>query len=197
MADPAAVYPPAPLCRCIQQWAPLKRHKCPPSPGKVTVRQVIEKYFVAAGFAFVHADSTTDVCAVEAVKIEELDPEAVRAGLTEYTAKLASLQARTCATPSTEKPTVLPLGALCQTSDRGLQMRPSHKVRTCHSTSDSVLDARLTISSPACRDSRPRCMSSWSRYPAVISVCMPSVAQSPDLLLSEWRNANQAAALSR
>ena len=47
---------------------------------------------MAAGFAFVHADSTTDVCAVEAVKIEELDPEAVRAGLTEYTAKLASLQ---------------------------------------------------------------------------------------------------------
>ena len=58
------------------------------------MRQVIEKYFVAAGFAFVHADSTTDVCAVEAVKIEELDPEAVRAGLTEYTAKLASLQVR-------------------------------------------------------------------------------------------------------
>ena len=28
-----------------------------------------------------HADSSTDVCAVEAVKLEDLDPEAVRAGL--------------------------------------------------------------------------------------------------------------------
>ena len=65
-----------------------------PEPRYRMFYQVIEKYFVAAGFAFVHADSTTDVCAVEAVKIEELDPEAVRAGLTEYTAKLASLQAR-------------------------------------------------------------------------------------------------------
>lgn len=52
----------------------------------------VEKYFVAAGFAFIHPDSTTDLCAVEAVKLDELDPEAVRAGLTEYTAKLASLQ---------------------------------------------------------------------------------------------------------
>jgi hypothetical protein len=36
------------------------------------------------------------VCAVEAVKLEDLDPEAVRAGLSEYQAKLGSLQARTC-----------------------------------------------------------------------------------------------------
>lgn len=48
------------------------------------------------GFAFINADSTTDVCAVEAVKLEDLDPEAVRAGLSEYQAKLGSLQARTC-----------------------------------------------------------------------------------------------------
>lgn len=52
----------------------------------------VEKYFVAAGFAFIHADSSTDLCAVEAVKLDQLDPEAVRAGLTEYTAKLASSQ---------------------------------------------------------------------------------------------------------
>lgn len=45
-----------------------------------------------AGFAFINADSTTDVCAVEAVKLEDLDPEAVRAGLSEYQAKLGSLQ---------------------------------------------------------------------------------------------------------
>jgi F-type H+-transporting ATPase subunit delta len=53
-------------------------------------------YAEYAGFAFINADSTTDVCAVEAVKLEDLDPEAVRAGLSEYQAKLGSLQARTC-----------------------------------------------------------------------------------------------------
>jgi len=42
----------------------------------------------------VHADSSTDVCAIEAVKLEDLDPEAVRAGLQEYTAKLGALQAK-------------------------------------------------------------------------------------------------------
>jgi len=67
-------------------------------PGVITVHKEldkqVEKYFVAAGFAFIHADSSTDVCAVEAVKVEDLDPEAVRAGLTEYTAKLASLQGK-------------------------------------------------------------------------------------------------------
>lgn len=67
-------------------------------PGVVTVHsemdKQVEKYFVAAGFAFIHADSSTDLCAVEAVKLDELDPEAVRAGLAEYTAKLASSQVR-------------------------------------------------------------------------------------------------------
>ena len=54
-------------------------------PGVLTIHteldKAVEKYFVSAGFAFVHADSTTDVCAVEAVRVEDLDPEAVRAGL--------------------------------------------------------------------------------------------------------------------
>jgi F-type H+-transporting ATPase subunit delta len=54
-------------------------------PGVQTIHNEldtdVEKYFVSAGFAFVHADSTADVCAVEAVKVEDLDPEAVRAGL--------------------------------------------------------------------------------------------------------------------
>ena len=54
-------------------------------PGVLTIHteldKAVEKYFVAAGFAFVHADSTADVCAVEAVRVEDLDPEAVRAGL--------------------------------------------------------------------------------------------------------------------
>jgi F-type H+-transporting ATPase subunit delta len=67
-------------------------------PGVVTIHSEldkdIEKYFVSAGFAFINADSTTDVCAVEAVKLEDLDPEAVRAGLSEYQAKLGSLQGK-------------------------------------------------------------------------------------------------------
>ncbi len=54
-------------------------------PGVVTIHseldKEIEKYFVSSGFAFVHADSSADVCAVEAVKVADLDPEAVRAGL--------------------------------------------------------------------------------------------------------------------
>ncbi len=36
------------------------------------------QYFVSSGFAFVHADSTTDVCAVEAVPLEQLDHDAVK-----------------------------------------------------------------------------------------------------------------------
>ena len=67
-------------------------------PGVVTIHKEldkdIEKYFVSGGFAFVHADSTTDVCAVEAVPLSDLDADAVRAGLAEYTAKLASVQAK-------------------------------------------------------------------------------------------------------
>lgn len=54
-------------------------------PGVVTVHteldKELEKYFVSSGFAFVHADSSADVCAVEAVKVSDLDPEAVKAGL--------------------------------------------------------------------------------------------------------------------
>jgi len=67
-------------------------------PGVVTVHKTLDKeidrYFVSSGFAFVHADSSTDVCAIEAVKLEDLDPEAVRSGLQDYTAKLGALQAK-------------------------------------------------------------------------------------------------------
>lgn len=41
----------------------------------------VSKYFVSGGFAFVHPDSTADICAVEAVKVSDLDVDAVRAGL--------------------------------------------------------------------------------------------------------------------
>ena len=54
-------------------------------PGVVTVHNQLDKdisrYFVSSGFAFVHGNSSTDICAVEACKVEDLDPEAVRAGL--------------------------------------------------------------------------------------------------------------------
>lgn len=67
-------------------------------PGVVTVHKEldkqVDKYFVSSGFAFVHDDSTADLCVVESVKLDELDPEAVRAGLAEYTAKLAASQAK-------------------------------------------------------------------------------------------------------
>lgn len=67
-------------------------------PGVVTIHKEldkeIEKYFVSGGFAFVHSDSTADVCAVEAVPIKDLDEGAVQAGLQEYTAKLAAVQGK-------------------------------------------------------------------------------------------------------
>jgi len=46
-------------------------------PGVVSVHvndKDVKKYFVSGGFAFVHADSTADVCAVEAVPVEEAMP---------------------------------------------------------------------------------------------------------------------------
>merc|ERR1712151_687277 len=36
-----------------------------------------EKYFVAGGYAFTHADSTTEVFCPEAVKLDDIDPSAV------------------------------------------------------------------------------------------------------------------------
>ncbi|PSC75138.1 exostosin-like glycosyltransferase [Micractinium conductrix] len=67
-------------------------------PGVVTIHKEldkeVQKFFVSGGFAFVHADSTADVCAVEAVPVGDLDIDAVRAGLQEYTAKLAALQGK-------------------------------------------------------------------------------------------------------
>lgn len=64
-------------------------------PGVVTVHHEldknVEKYFVPGGFAFVHGDSVTEVCAVDAYPLSDLDPDAVRAGLADYTAKMGAL----------------------------------------------------------------------------------------------------------
>jgi F-type H+-transporting ATPase subunit delta len=48
-----------------------------------------ESFFVSSGFAFVRTDRT-DVCAVEAVKLEDVDSDAVREGLAECEAAVAS-----------------------------------------------------------------------------------------------------------
>jgi F-type H+-transporting ATPase subunit delta len=62
-------------------------------PGVVSVHvsdKDVQRYFVSGGFCFVHADSTTDICAVEAVPVEQLDPEAVKKGLAEHQAKFVN-----------------------------------------------------------------------------------------------------------
>ncbi|EME27771.1 ATP synthase subunit delta', mitochondrial [Galdieria sulphuraria] len=53
-------------------------------PGVVTVIEEgkEDKYFVSSGFAFVTQDRT-DILAVEAVRLEDLDKEAVQRGLSE------------------------------------------------------------------------------------------------------------------
>jgi F-type H+-transporting ATPase subunit delta len=53
------------------------------SPGDVS------KYFVSSGFAFVHANSMLDVCAIEAVPLEDLDHTAVLSGKSNAEAELA------------------------------------------------------------------------------------------------------------
>lgn len=67
-------------------------------PGVVSIHKEmdkdIKKYFISGGFAFIHADSTADVCVIEAAELEQLDKDAVKAGLAEYTAKLGSLQGK-------------------------------------------------------------------------------------------------------
>mmetsp|Transcript_32191 Transcript_32191/g.44658 ORF Transcript_32191/g.44658 Transcript_32191/m.44658 type:complete len:208 (-) Transcript_32191:335-958(-) len=60
-------------------------------PGVVAVHKDdkdIVKYFVSSGFAFIHADSSTELCAVEAVPLEQIDAAAVKESLAEYNNKL-------------------------------------------------------------------------------------------------------------
>lgn len=60
-------------------------------PGVVEVHSGEEKesYFISSGFAFVHADRT-DVCAIEAVPLQDLDPEAVKKGLADSEAAVSA-----------------------------------------------------------------------------------------------------------
>ncbi|KAA8494723.1 ATP synthase subunit delta', mitochondrial [Porphyridium purpureum] len=60
-------------------------------PGVVAVHSgsEIEKYFISSGFAFVNPNST-DVCAVSAVSISDIDPEEVKRGLAEAEASMSA-----------------------------------------------------------------------------------------------------------
>eukprot|EP00166_Cyanidium_caldarium_P005278 ctg_628.g154 len=49
-----------------------------------------ERYFVSSGFTFVHPDRT-DICAVEAVRLEDIDEEAVARALAECESQVAAV----------------------------------------------------------------------------------------------------------
>lgn len=64
-------------------------------PGVVQIQEnegdtELKQYFVSGGFAFVKPDSSLDIQAVEAVKLEDLDVEAVKKGVANYTALVSS-----------------------------------------------------------------------------------------------------------
>ncbi|THU65591.1 hypothetical protein C4D60_Mb05t05260 [Musa balbisiana] len=61
-------------------------------PGVLSVHEgnEVTKYFVSSGFAFVHANSVTDIIAVEAVPVDRIDPILVQKGLVDFTQKLNS-----------------------------------------------------------------------------------------------------------
>lgn len=61
-------------------------------PGVLSVHEGSEttKYFVSSGFAFIHANSVTDIIAVEAVPLDQIDASLVQKGLQDFTQKLNS-----------------------------------------------------------------------------------------------------------
>uniref|UniRef100_A0A7N0V7N6 ATP synthase F1 complex delta/epsilon subunit N-terminal domain-containing protein n=1 Tax=Kalanchoe fedtschenkoi TaxID=63787 RepID=A0A7N0V7N6_KALFE len=61
-------------------------------PGLLSVHEGndVKKYFVSSGFVFVHANSIADIIAVEAVPVEQIDPNLVQKGLAEFTQKVSS-----------------------------------------------------------------------------------------------------------
>ncbi|GAB4844256.1 hypothetical protein Ancab_037620, partial [Ancistrocladus abbreviatus] len=60
-------------------------------PGVLAVHEGndVTKYFISGGFAFVHPNSVTDIMALEAVPIDQIDSRLVQKGLTEFTQKLS------------------------------------------------------------------------------------------------------------
>jgi len=63
-------------------------------PGVVQIFETTssdpEKYFVSGGFAITYPSSVTDIAAVEAVKLDQIDQEAAKKGLAEFKAKMDS-----------------------------------------------------------------------------------------------------------
>ncbi|KAJ8513763.1 hypothetical protein OPV22_004197 [Ensete ventricosum] len=68
---------------CLDMLPPLQRLK----PGVLQVHKgnEITKYFVSSGFASIHANSVTDIVAVEVVPVDHIDPSLVQKGLAVYT----------------------------------------------------------------------------------------------------------------
>ncbi|XP_071725232.1 ATP synthase subunit delta', mitochondrial-like [Rutidosis leptorrhynchoides] len=56
-------------------------------PGILSVHEGndVTKYFLSCGFAFVHSNSVADIIAIEAVPIDQIDPEQIQKGLAEFT----------------------------------------------------------------------------------------------------------------
>jgi len=52
-------------------------------PGLVEMHagELVEKYFISGGWAFVHPDGVTDIQALEAVTLDQVDPAAVKSAL--------------------------------------------------------------------------------------------------------------------
>ncbi|KAG6500009.1 ATP synthase subunit delta', mitochondrial-like [Zingiber officinale] len=61
-------------------------------PGVLSVHEGndVTKYFVSSGFAFIHPNSVTDIIAVEAAPLDNIDPTLVQKGLADFTQKLNS-----------------------------------------------------------------------------------------------------------
>lgn len=61
-------------------------------PGLLSmhVGEEVTNYFVSSGFAYVHSNSITDILAVEAVPVEQIDPTSVQNALIEFTQKLST-----------------------------------------------------------------------------------------------------------
>uniref|UniRef100_A0A7S3BYI9 ATP synthase F1 complex delta/epsilon subunit N-terminal domain-containing protein n=1 Tax=Prasinoderma singulare TaxID=676789 RepID=A0A7S3BYI9_9VIRI len=62
-------------------------------PGVLTVNTTdsdVKKYFVSSGYVMVHPTSVTDVTAMEAVPLEQIDADAAKKGLEDAKAALAS-----------------------------------------------------------------------------------------------------------
>jgi len=62
-------------------------------PGLVSITandQSVTKYFVSGGFVFVHDDSTCDLSCIEAVPVEQIDPNRAKQGIDTYQKMLAT-----------------------------------------------------------------------------------------------------------